>query len=330
MAQQLDTALTKHKCPHLAKLLEAAKTCKHGPLMRYLEAGGTPDTVVQLESSGSKTFRVPLLHSAVVNHHHDRGAEHAESIEILLSAGARLDTVGYSSKGNDCSCVMWAAEMTCCTEPLKLLLQRGADPCYQSRADGLTALHKAAVHGLPENCHLLLSASSGKALHQGVNGLTPLYLAVAKGQIEVVKVLVQHGAGLQTTGSQREGLLQVAVAADWPEISNKQNILPMLRYLLREGLNVNARSSDGAAALSAAASSNNTAAMQLLFEHGAGTDVSALSSACQDGHSAVLELLLQHGADITVSVKAGDCLGVTMLMLAVNNGHIDAANSTAS
>jgi hypothetical protein len=54
MAQQLETALTKHKRSHLAKLLEAAKTCKRGPLKRYLESGGTPDAVVALEEPGNE------------------------------------------------------------------------------------------------------------------------------------------------------------------------------------------------------------------------------------------------------------------------------------
>jgi hypothetical protein len=99
MAQQLEASLTEHKRLHLAELLEAAKICKRGPLKRYLEAGGTPDAVVRLEQSENKIFKVPLLHSAVLNHH--RGAEHAEGVEILLSAGARVDSVGYAPDGCD-------------------------------------------------------------------------------------------------------------------------------------------------------------------------------------------------------------------------------------
>jgi hypothetical protein len=99
MAQQLEISLTKHTRPHLAELLEAAKICKRGPLKRYLEAGGTPDAVVQLEQPGNKIFKMPLLHSAVVNHH--LSAEHVGSIEVLLNAGARVDSVGYAPDGID-------------------------------------------------------------------------------------------------------------------------------------------------------------------------------------------------------------------------------------
>jgi hypothetical protein len=104
MAQQLETTLTKHKRPHHAKLLEAAKTCKRGPLKRYLEAGGTPDAVVMLDQvePENQIFKVPLLHAAVLKHH--CSAEHAESIEILLNAGARVHSVGYAPDGSDRSC----------------------------------------------------------------------------------------------------------------------------------------------------------------------------------------------------------------------------------
>jgi uncharacterized protein len=48
--------------------------------------------------------KVPLLHSAVLNHNLDTG--HAAAIETLLDAGARLDTVGFTPDGSDRSCIM--------------------------------------------------------------------------------------------------------------------------------------------------------------------------------------------------------------------------------
>jgi uncharacterized protein len=328
MAQQLETTLTKHKRPHLAKLLEAAKTCKRGPLKRYLEAGGTPDAVVELEEPGNKIFRVPLLHSAVLSHH--CGAEHVGSVETLLSAGARLDTIGYTPDGSDRSCVIWAAVLSCCTEPLKLLLKRGADPCYVPKSNGMTALHTAAIHGLPESCELLLIAGGERALNEQAAGLSHLYVAVATGQLEVVKLMLKHGAAWKTVASQRDSLLAAAVTADIPLMpGSKRDSLAVLNYLLSEGLHVNTRSAESATLLYAAAVHNNIAAVQLLLEHGAdcnlqNTDGSfPLSTFCQSGHAAVVEVLLQNGADITITREAEGYLGVTVLMIAAHNGHID-------
>jgi hypothetical protein len=76
MAQQLETALTRHKRPHLAKLLEAAKTCKSDPLKRYLEAGGTPDAVVLLEQANDEIYKLNLIiHSAIFNHECTEGMQ---------------------------------------------------------------------------------------------------------------------------------------------------------------------------------------------------------------------------------------------------------------
>jgi Ankyrin repeats (3 copies) len=227
MAQQLEASLTEHKRPHLAELLEAAKICKRGPLKRYLEAGGTPDAVVRLEQPGNKVFTVPLLHSAVLNHH--RGADTA-SMQLLLNAGARIDSVGYAPDGSDRSYLVWAAQLTCCTEPLMLLLQRGVDPCYVSQGDGMTALHTAAAHGQLECCKLLITASGGRALHQRVKGLTPLYLAAAMGQLEVVKVLEQHGADLKALDQNGESVLHAAVSKDIPVVpGTKRDSVALLR-----------------------------------------------------------------------------------------------------
>jgi Ankyrin repeats (3 copies) len=229
MAQQLEASLTKHKRPHLAKLLDVAKLCKCGPLKRYLEAGGTADAVVMLQQPGNKIFTVPLLHSAVLNHH--LSAEHAGSVEVLLSAGARVDSIGYAPNGSDRSCLMWVAEWTCCTEPLKLLLHKGADPCYVSKADGLTALHTAAVHGQPKSCKLLLAAGGTRALNQRVEGMTPLCLAVGTGQVEVVKVLLKHGTDLKTVVAQGESLLVTAVSKAVPVVpGTKRDIVAVIKY----------------------------------------------------------------------------------------------------
>jgi ankyrin repeat protein len=158
------TALTKHKQPQLAKLLDAAKTCKAGPLRRYLTAGGTANAIVDINlRNDPRTYRVPLLHSAAVFHHYS--ATHRGSTELLLSAGAKADGVDYNMGHCDRTALLWAAVQLCCDEQVKLLLQRGADPCWQSEADGTTALHAAAAHGEVTKCELLLAASNGRALH---------------------------------------------------------------------------------------------------------------------------------------------------------------------
>jgi ankyrin repeat protein len=268
MAQQFETALTKHKRPHLARLLEAARTCKCGPLKRYLEVGGTPDAVVVLEQQrDNKSFRVPLLHSAVLHHH--LCGEHRESIEMLLNAGARIDTVGYAPNGSDRSCVMWAAGIEC-IEPLRLLLQRGADPCWQS-TDGLSALHLAALFGPVAKCELLLQASEGRALSLRVTetASTALSYAVEACDLAAVKLLLQHGADLREVELKMTTLLHTAAAQVAESNSGTPCCVPVMQYLLTMGLDVNAQQQSKMTPLNTAAQYGNAEAAQLLLDYGA-------------------------------------------------------------
>jgi uncharacterized protein len=257
-------------------------------------------------------------------------------MQLLLNAGARIDSVGYTPDGSDRSCLMWAAEVSCCTEPLKLLLQRGADPCYVSRADGTTALRIAVARGLYKNCQLLLAARGGQALlhHQQAVGQTPLWLAVGTRHVEVVKVLQQHGADLHAVNARGGNFLHtVTLTMNSPGLpgTNEADSLTMLRHLLSEGLNVDATCQDGDTPLHCAVINGSVAAVKLLLEHGADSSIkdafgyTALNSACDLGHTAIVKLLLQHGADITVTVEVDETLGVTALMLSVQSGHTDVA-----
>jgi uncharacterized protein len=400
MAQQLETALTKHKRPHLARLLEAAKYGTRGPLKRYLEAGGTPDAVVVLEQPESASFlKVPLLHSAVLNHNIDKG--HAGAIETLLDAGARLDTVGFTPDGSDRSCVMWATDLPGCLELLKLLLQRGADPCWQSKADGLSLLHKAAMCGSVAKCELLLQASKGRALSLRVpaTAATAMSYAVDAGHLAVVKLLQQHGADLQEVDANMSTLLHTAAIA--VASSGTPCTTSVLEYLLSTDLDVNAQQKQGQTPLNAAEQYGNAAAAQVLLDYGADPTIpdehdytplhaaavdsvdnlpllkcllrcsrvdvnavagstnktalhmavvnetecaaavqlflkhgadpciktpagfNALVAATMQGNLAAVTVLLDYGMDITVTVRGKIQDGITLLMLAAQEGHID-------
>jgi ankyrin repeat protein len=328
MAQQLETSLTKHKRPHLAKLLEAAKISKRGPLKRYLEAGGTPDAVVMLEQSENKIFKVPLLHSAVLNHH--ISAALAEGVEMLLNAGARIDTVGYAPNGSDRSCLMWAAELTCCTEPLKLLLQRGVDPCWQSQADGLSPLHMAAMFGPVAKCELLLQASGGRALNLRATeaGSTALSFAVDAGDVAVVKLLLRYGADLREVDVDMNTLLHTAAVAD----SSGGTTVPVLQYLLGLGLDVNAQQKHGLTPLNVAAQYGKAAAAQALLDHDADPTIpdadgyTPLQSAAADSvqNLPLLQCLLR-SSRVDVNAVAGSTNKTALHMAVVNETECAAA-----
>ncbi|KAG2422872.1 hypothetical protein HXX76_015703 [Chlamydomonas incerta] len=85
---------------------------------------------------------------------------------------------------------------------LKWLLQQGADPWAQDRCGLRSALHYAAMRGhvdcvLALLDHMPSTAELRRYLeYRSISGLTPLHYAVATGQVEVARLLLQRGADM--------------------------------------------------------------------------------------------------------------------------------------
>jgi uncharacterized protein len=315
---QLELTVTRHQSKRLAKLLEAASSCKQVPMKRYLASGGNPDAVVAIKLD-DYPYKVPLiLVAANCQHHH---GIHEGSLQLLLDAGADVEAFGYNMYGSDRRALHWA----CCSAALKLLLSRGADPMMQSHVDGMSALHMAAAHGQVEKCKMLLQASEGKALTLLATGqLAPLWFAVSEGQLAVVKlVYYEYGADLKGLNAEGQSLLHGA-ACGGAQVSH----VSVLAFLLSEGLDVhvNAVQLNGHTPLSvaAAATTDSVKAVQLLLEHGADINQrvcnghTVLTYAVERENLAVMEKLIDHSSALlghTVTCKS--TAGTTPLMVAV-------------
>jgi uncharacterized protein len=167
---------------------------------------------------------------------------------------------------------MQATALNCCEldDMVKVLLERGADPC-KADSRGTSALHLAASAGHVSKCKLLLKASSGRAvtLHT-VGGRTPLWSAVQAGHLPVVELLhAEYGADFDITDV--EGLTLLHAAA-----GNERCGLPVLAYLLSSGADVNATVQSGnfkgVSLLMAASYAGRTEAARLLVARGANVD----------------------------------------------------------
>jgi uncharacterized protein len=320
---QLDTTLTQHRQPQLARLLQAAKTCKLSALKRYLAAGGSHSAVVDV-ATGGKVFQAPLLISAVINHH----GEHRGSIQLLLDAGASANAIGHEGCGVDHSALSWAAKYICCEEPLKLLLQRGADPCWQARADGVSALHLAVARGCLLNCKLLIKVSEGRVLNlRNKDGVSPARMAVHVGQVSILELLHKCGVKLSSERLPMGGLtlLHVAVGRTFSAAH-----VPLVEYLLSAGLDVNAKHTEpnSATALQVAACMGRPLAVEILVKHGAdpskggATIGNPLTRAAEGGHTAIVELHLNHGMSMAAPAQCTLRGGMHLMMLAAERGRV--------
>jgi uncharacterized protein len=240
--------------------------------------------------------------------------ELAESVRLLVAAGADINVKSAGPDGNEWTALMYAAGRPCCTVVQDVLLRAGADASVRSSPCGSTALHVAAQVGLAETCELLLTHSNSLLEMRDNQGRTALKLAATDGRTDAVKLLLRHGADINAADKHSATPLFAA--------SHKQHIGTAL-CLLEAGADVNALDSNGHSALRAAVWSNNTALFESVLSHGADIGVAdilgqnELFTAAMHGHVCMMQLLVQHG----FSVHTSDTAGHTPLIIAATAGQ---------
>ncbi|XP_054481048.1 ankyrin repeat and SOCS box protein 15b [Anoplopoma fimbria] len=208
----------------------------------------------------------------------------------------------------------------------------------ESDSSGLLPLHAAAVQPQPEILHVVLQAvmtSTDLTLEeQTEGGDTSLTLAAEAGQVENVRMLLQHGASPHNTNSRNETPLLIAVRqrsydmvvtlvtcgafveqvclTKWTAAHEaaKVGCPAILMLLLRHGARVTARDGHGVTPLGIAAEYGNTEALDILIQQGGDVNAQArngdtvLYDASGSGNLDCVELLLQHGANPNVASYA--------------------------
>jgi ankyrin repeat protein len=159
-----------------------------------------------------------------------------------------------------------------------------------------TALYYASSCGFSGVANYIIN-THGEDVNakSGFHG-TPLRAASYKGHIDVVRVLLDHGANVNTLDKKKTPISS-ACRGGHPEI---------MRLLLEHGadVDVGADSDDDDLVLHLASKAGQAEVIQLLLRHNA--DVNAggfmgwtpLHGASDSGHAKVVQLLLDHGADI--------------------------------
>ena len=158
-----------------------------------------------------------------------------------------------------------AAAMVFDIAPLKLLLDKGANPNIAS-IDGQTPLMYAARAGNLEAMELLL-AKKAEPLAVAGSGAVALMAAAASRNAEAVKLLLEHGANVDAKTKRNETALSRAASRGAEDI---------VKLLLDEGAEVNIRDYQGHSPLLFAAMSESMSAptVRLLLDKGAKTGVS--------------------------------------------------------
>lgn len=184
-------------------------------------------------------------------------------------------------------------------------------------------LHDAVEHG--DLAEAQAALAEGANVASEYHGQTPLETASKRGQVRMVRLLLDHGADVNSI--QVDGKTPLMLAAKSVMASHYGgSYAEVVELLLEKGSNVHVRDEDGNTALHWAVASDSeidrTAMVKLLLDKGA--DVNAkgyvwppIISASYKGHTEVVRLLLDRGADI----KPQDRDGHNALHYAAEQGH---------
>jgi len=142
--------------------------------------------------------------------------------KALLDAGAVVD-------GHRDYLPLHAAGERASADAISLLLAHHADPNVV-RYDGRTALHCASeMAGSSYAIERLVEAGANLEVVEQVEGLTPLGLAVAVGDLENVSCLLALGADPQVTDAGGLTLVEIAEAEGHLEVLRRLSQLPLDR-----------------------------------------------------------------------------------------------------
>lgn len=144
-------------------------------------------------------------------------------------------------------------------------------------------------------------------------GATPLYTATEEGNLDVVELLIRHGADVNRAP---EGIISRDLHIEHQTpllIACMRNHEAIIRRLIESGANVNVTSERGSSPFLAICQHNNVELARLLIDRGARYDVEAknlydgtingLIVAAESGSFEILRLLIENGLDVNYKIE---------------------------
>ncbi len=259
---------------------------------------------------------------------------HVEMARMLIYAGADLEAVTRIGKYTPLHLASRAGR----APVVETLLKAGANPRATTTTGGATALHFAAASGSADAvAHLLDGAADVNAL-DAARGQTPLMFAVANNRLEAIHALldgradvaiatvVEDMAAMQradrAAGQRRTQVLEAFRTARGPDQQTGRPTPSQVQAAVRAALqepNIPAAELEEETVDLEEASPQALTYAELVGDRGG---LTALLYAAREGHLEAALALLDAGADID-QVSLGD--HASPMLIAMINGHFDLA-----
>jgi len=182
------------------------------------------------------------------------------AVSALLKAGADVEALFLKSGTTP----VMAGALSGSIEVVTALLSHGAD--LSTRAPfGYSALHFGTMSGSIDVVKALIIGGADVNTRVWGNGDTVIIVAAEFNNVDMIRTLIEHGAGVR--GVNRWGRTALHTAALLPNNS------VVLEFLINEGLDVNSKTLSGETALSDAAWIGNKGNVGFLLSKGADPDI---------------------------------------------------------
>jgi len=182
--------------------------------------------------------------------------------------------------------------------------------------DGLSALYLAVIKGNVDCLNALLSANGIDVNQPDKHGFTPLHLAIQLGHFDCVQALIAAGADVNKAN--KNNAVPLVIAGEYGR-------LDCIELLLEKKADVNVAAMDGITSLYCAADKGHFKCLEKLLSVNAGVNptdsqgFSALYMAVQRNYSECVKALVQAGANVNLANN----WGYTPLWKAVELGHVE-------
>ena len=179
-------------------------------------------------------------------------------------------------------------------------IKKGADINCSSSKSGYTPLHMAVVNNFPEIVKELLSHNAD-VNHATLQGETPLHTAVIKNFPEIVKELLSNNADVNRVTS--EGYTPLSIAALYGYIDIAQSLMKSNKIDTDNDANILIQT------LHLAAMSGHVEVIKYLIQNGVSVDAkdyygaTALHYSAEGGHLEAVKVLISNEADINIKTN---------------------------
>ena len=212
--------------------------------------------------------------------------DHPDVVRVLIDAGADIDT------NNDGHSPLHLASRSGALEVVKMLVKAGAG-VNATDGNGRTCLIDAAHYGHTETVRYLVGLPEVDVNYRGMCSETALHCAVNQGHPDMVQVLIDVGADIDTRNDDGHSPLHCA---------SQEGALEVVKMLVEAGAGVNATDYDGTTSLIFAAINGETETVRYLVglpevdvNHCDSDNETALDWAMAEGYSDVVQVLIDAG-----------------------------------